>query len=168
MGYGPKYTVPYKRKKQNKTDYRKRLALLKSRMPRLAARKTNKRIIAQIITFAPEGDKTIIRVSSRDLKKYGLAVDANNTPIAYLTGYLLGKSAINKKIKKAVFDLGLNIATKGNKLYAVLKGAADAGIEIPHSEEVMPSAERLAGAHIKNFDTAMVEKIKNNIDSKVK
>jgi len=74
----------------------------------------------------------------------------------------------NKKIKKAVFDLGLNIATKGNKLYAVLKGAADAGIEIPHSEEVMPSAERLAGAHIKNFDTAMVEKIKNNIDSKVK
>ena len=36
----------------------------------------------------------------------------------------------------------------GNRAYAALKGMVDAGMEIPHSEEVLPSEERINGEHI--------------------
>ena len=38
---GPTYTVPFKRRRENLTNYAKRLALLKSMKPRMVVRKSN-------------------------------------------------------------------------------------------------------------------------------
>jgi large subunit ribosomal protein L18 len=168
MAKGPRYSVPYKRKRDEKTDYRKRLALLKSGRPRFVVRKTNKRVIVQLVKFTPKGDKTLFTVSNIDLKKYGFKPVLNNLPASYLTGYLGGKLAVKEKVKQAVLDIGLSISSKGNKLYAALKGGVDAGLRIPHSEKILPSAERIRGEHIKDFDKTIVEKVKKKIDEKVK
>lgn len=168
MATGPRYSVPYKRKKQNKTNYRKRLALIKSEKHRLVIRKTNTRIIAQIIDFTETGDKTIVSVDSRELKNYGCNNVNNNLPYSYLVGYLIGKKALKKGIKEAVFDMGLNINSKGSKLYSVLMGVVRAGVKIPVNEKVFPVEDRVKGAHIKGFDTTIIEKVSKEIDKKVK
>lgn len=167
MATGPRYSLPYKRKRKNKTNYRKRLILLKGRVPRLVIRKTNTRIIAQIINFEIKGDKTMVGVTSNNLKKYGFN-PSKNIPSSYLTGYLLGKLAIKNKIKKCVFDMGLSISNKESKLYAGLKGALDSGLDIPVGEKLLPSKKRINGEHIKGFDNTLVEKVKKTIDEKVK
>jgi len=70
----------------------------------------------------------------------------------------------DKKIKKAVLDLGLQSSTKGNKLYAALKGVLDAGIEIPHDTKLFPSEERIKGEHLKDKKVAQdFEKLKNKL-----
>ena len=56
-----------RRRKEQKTDYRARLALLKSQKPRLIIRKTNRAIIAQIVVSEGAQDKVLITVTSRDL-----------------------------------------------------------------------------------------------------
>lgn len=168
MARGPRYSVPFRRKREEKTDYSKRLALLKSNKTRLVVRKTNTRIIIQAVNFTEKGDVTIFTITSNDLKKHGFAQKTNNLPSAYLTGYLAGKTCLKNKVKTAVLDIGLNISSKGNKLYAALKGALDAGLVIPHSSEVLPSPERLKGDHIKNFDNTIIEKVKKSINEKVK
>jgi large subunit ribosomal protein L18 len=90
----------------------------------------------------------IVTAHSRQLEKYGWQGSRSNLPAAYLTGFLLGRRAKQKKIRDAVLDLGLYNSTKGSKLYAALKGALDGGLQIPHSPEILPSSERLAGEHI--------------------
>ena len=60
-------------------------------------------------------------------------------PRAYLTGYLAGKRAAKNGIEDAVLDIGLRGPAKGSAVFAALKGMIDAGIEIPHGEEVLPS-----------------------------
>ena len=40
------------------------------------------------------------------------------------------------------------LPTKGSRIFASLKGILDAGIDIPHNEEVLPSEERIKGEHI--------------------
>lgn len=168
MGKGPRYSVPYKRKREDKTDYHKRLALLKSHKTRIVIRKTNKRIIIQAVNFKPIGDKTLFTITNNDLKKYGLKKESNNLPISYLTGYLAGKTALTKKVKEAVLDLGLNISSKGSKLYAALAGLLESGLKINHSKKILPAPERLKGEHIKGFDNKIIDKVKKQINAKVK
>ena len=61
-----------------------------------------------------------------------------NTSSAYLTGYLCGKKALKEGIEGAVLDLGLKTSINGSKIYAALKGAVDAGMNIPHNESILP------------------------------
>ena len=82
MATGPRYSVPYKRKRENKTNYGKRLSAVKSKNPRLVVRKTNKRMIAQIIRFEESGDKTIISASNNDLILYFGGNTAAETKLA--------------------------------------------------------------------------------------
>ena len=63
-------------------------------------------------------------------------------PAAYLTGFLLGKSK-QIKSKELIFDTGLNSKVAGSRIFAVLKGAVDAGLHIPHKKEILPTDERL-------------------------
>ena len=63
----------YKRKKNGKTDYKKRLKLLKSRKPRLVIRKSLTQITAQVIQYQDEGDKVLVSAHSSELK----ALDTN-------------------------------------------------------------------------------------------
>ena len=88
--------------------------------------------------------------------------NGKNTSAAYLTGYLLGKKALKEGIDEAVLDLGLKTSINGSKIYAALKGAVDAGMNIPHNESILPSEERIRGEHIvtyaQSLDKAEMEK----------
>jgi len=164
MAKGPRYAVKFRRRRENKTDYKNRLALLKSNLPRMVLRKTNKQIIAQIIEYKVSGDKTKAHICSKDLQKAGWKHSAKNLQAAYLTGLLLGKKSKDLKIKKAVLDLGLQSSTKGNVLYAALKGTIDAGLEVPHDTKLFPSEERIKGEHLKDKKVAQdFEKIKTKL-----
>lgn len=143
-------TVPYRRKRDGKTNYRKRLELLKSRKNRLIIRKTNTSIIMQVVSYEADGDKVLVGLTSKKLATYGWKHSGKNLPAAYLTGMLLGKEAAKKGIKEAIVDLGLQTPIKGSRLYAALKGAADAGLDVHASEQVFPAEDRLSGKHIQN------------------
>jgi len=142
---------PYRRKREGRTNYKKRLILLKSKNLRLIIRKTNKHLIMQIAEYNPVGDKILFGINSSALKKLGWNYSCANTPACYLTGLLLGRKALAKKITGAIPDLGLQTTMSGSKLYAAIKGAIDAGMKIPASEEIFLSKERLNGEHIANF-----------------
>ena len=145
------YTVKYRRKREGKTDYRKRLALLKSGLPRLVVRRSNNNIICQIVEFDPKGDKTLVAFDALKLKKYGYLGHTSNIPAAYLTGLACGLQAKKKGITKAILDIGLYRSMPGSKLYAALKGALDAGLEINHSEKILPQERRIQGYHIEDY-----------------
>jgi len=141
----------FRRRREMKTDYNLRLALLKSRMPRLVIRRYMNGVHCQIIQYAKEGDRTIMEVSSNSLRQFGWKSHPANLPAAYLTGMLTGFLALKKGTKEAVVDLGLQRSTKGNALYACIAGAADAGMKIPVNKEILPSKERLTGKHVSQF-----------------
>ena len=56
-----------RRRHEARTDYRIRLALLKSEKPRLVVRKTNRYIIAQIVESDIAQDKIIVGLTSKSL-----------------------------------------------------------------------------------------------------
>ena len=152
----PTTRFPFRRRREGKTDYKARLALLKSETPQLVVRKSLNRVTAQIVEYDKIGDKTKASATSSDLKKFGWNYNLKNLPSSYLLGLLIGKKAIKSGIKEAVLNSGLQTLSKGNKIYAVLKGAVDAGLKIPYSQEILPSEDRIKGKHIsshnKKFD----------------
>ena len=149
------------RRLEGKTDYKARLSLLKSGKPRLVARKTNRYVIAQIIEAKQAQDKIILGINSKMLLAKGWPKDKEGSlkslQAAYLTGFILGKLAQEKNIKSAIFEIGINRNVKKSRLYAVLKGALDAGLNIPHNPEALPSLSDLQkNERLKNF----IERIK--------
>lgn len=148
MAQGPTYRVKFRRRREGKTDYYRRRRLLLSRQPRLVVRKTNSNTIVQIIEANVVGDATVASALSSELAAHGWNAGTGNLPSAYLTGLLAGLRAKARGVKEAVLDLGLNPPVKGSRVYAALKGALDAGLEIPHSEDVLPDEARITGEHI--------------------
>jgi large subunit ribosomal protein L18 len=144
----PTCKMPFRRRREGKTDYRLRLVLLKSNKPRLVVRRSLNYITAQIVEYHEVGDKTVASASSRQLEGMGWNFAADNTPAAYLTGLLIAKKAAEKGIKSAILDGGLYKSSKGSRIYAVVKGAIDGGLNVPVDEEVLPTKERLNGSHI--------------------
>ena len=122
--------IAYKRKRKGKTDYRKRLQLLLSEQPRIVIRKSSKLMSVQLISYEQKGDRTIVGVSSKQLDKYQWKYGKNNIPACYLLGLLFGKKMIQAGHKEGVIDIGLYRSTKGSRLYAVMKGLIDAGVNI--------------------------------------
>ena len=142
--------LKYRRRREGRTNYKKRMSLLKSNLPRLVIRKSNKHIYAQIVEYIPNGDKVIVSSCSLELKKLGWNFGPNMST-AYLVGFLLGKKAVQHKVKDSIPDFGLSPSIKGSKLYAVLKGTLDAGLSVRHSEDVLPDEDRLNGKHITDY-----------------
>jgi len=151
LAKGPRYRVKFRRRREGKTNYRKRLKLLLSRKPRLVVRITNSKVIAQLVEYNPEGDRVVAAVDSSMLRSFGWKGDLNNTPAAYLTGLLIAKKALSKGISEAVLDIGLHSPTKGSRVFAVLRGAVEGGMEVPHSPEVFPDDSRIKGEHIASY-----------------
>ncbi|MBI4150468.1 50S ribosomal protein L18 [Candidatus Woesearchaeota archaeon] len=145
------YTVPFRRKREGKTDYRKRLALLKSGLPRLVVRKSIKNVVVQIIQYQSTGDKVIVSAHSNELKKYGWKLSRGNITAAYLVGMLIGEKAKKAKIKDVILDMGLQLSVKGSRIYAVVKGFLDAGLKLPCDPEILPSDDRLLGKHVEAY-----------------
>ena len=164
MKAGPRYHVKPRRHREGRTDYRRRLRLLKSRKTRIVVRKSLKNIRVQFVEYTPEGDKISVSVVSSELvKNYNWKYSVSTTPAAYLTGLLAGKKAMEKGIKEGILDIGRYRPTKGNKLFATLKGVVDAGIQCPHDEGIMPSEERILGKHLDDKIAPLTGEIKNKI-----
>lgn len=151
MAKGPRYTVPMRRRREGRTDYHQRLRLLKSGKPRLVARVSNEHVRAQVVMIGPEGDRTVASAFSGELEAYGWEAPTANTPAAYLTGFLVGRRALDAGIEEAVLDIGLHDASPGSKVFAVQEGAVDAGLDSPHNELVFPEWERTRGEHIAEY-----------------
>ena len=151
MKQGKVFTVPFRRKRQGRTYYKKRIKILLSHRFRFVVRKSLKNFQASIIEYSPKGDKVLLTVNSTALSKLGWKGNNGNLPSAYLIGLLAGKKAIEKGIKDAILDLGLNNSVKGSRLYAALAGAIDAGLKIPFNPEVLPTKERISGEHIAKY-----------------
>lgn len=152
-----RFTVRYRRKREGKTDYKKRLKVLLANKPRLVVRKSLRGVSAQLIQFSPQGDKVLACATSRHLSKYEWKVQSFNSATAYLVGLLIGVKAKKIGVEKAILDIGLQSSRKGSNIYAVLKGALDAGLAIPHSDDILPSEERVSGAHIAAYAKTLKE-----------
>jgi len=173
---GPTYNVPYRRRRENRTNYQKRLALIKSDSLRFVVRQSNKAVLAQLISFDIAGDKTQVSANSCELESKGWVSQAN-TPTAYLVGFLAAKKAIAKGIKGAHLDIGMATASKGRILFAAALGAKEAGLDI-NIDESLVDKERLNGGHIAAYakkleseDKAKYEKlfakyVKKKVDAK--
>lgn len=128
------------------------------------------------------------------MKRFGLKAGLSNYSAAYATGLLLARRTLkelkmdsfyqgNDKIDgekydvsenpnderrpfKCMLDVGLVRTTKGNKCFAVLKGAVDGGLYVPHSVKRFPGYEktedgdnytakvhrdRIFGVHVDNY-----------------
>lgn len=152
MAKGPRYCVPFRRRREGKTDYKARKALLLSGKPRLVARGSLRNMIVQIIVAKPYGDNVIVSAYSRELTgKYGWKASRGNIPAAYLTGLICGLKAKAKGVKEAILDIGLYSPIKGARVFAALKGVLDAGVNVPCSEETLPDEGRIDGKHIAEY-----------------
>ena len=161
--------MPFKRKRKGKTNYNKRLKMLMSNKSRLVIRKSLNNILIQVVEYNAKGDKVVLCAHSSELKKFGWNVNKGNIPSAYLTGLLLGVKAKKKDINNLILDIGLQ--KTGQRIYAALKGAVDAGLNIPHSEEILPNEKRIKGQHISEYASKLSKKekvfsnyLKNNTD----
>lgn len=143
-----RYNLKFKRRREGKTDYRTRLALLKSDTPRAVVRVSNSQTVVQIVTYEPSGDIIKTQAHGSELEKFGWKASGKNTPASYLVGYLAGLRAKNLGIGECVLDLGMASTVRGSRVFAALKGLIDAGLDIPHDDDALPADERIAGEHI--------------------
>lgn len=156
MATGSRYRVAPRRRREQKTDYRRRLKLLLSEKPRAVIRRTSRHTIVQIVEYTPKGDKVVASAHSKELKNYDWKGSTSNTSAAYLTGLICGTKARKKGTKEAVLDIGLSLRT--SKISAALKGVLDSGLEIPHNEEILPDEKRIRGEHIANYAGSIKDK----------
>ena len=155
MARGSSYRVPLRRRREGKTDYKARRALVLFGKPRLVARCSLKNVTAQIVAAKPYGDEVLASAHSRELKKnYGWKAPTGNIPAAYLTGLLCGLKAKTKGVEGVILDIGLIAPTKGAKVFATLSGVLDAGVDVPHTEEKIVE-ERTKGAHIAKYGKSL-------------
>ncbi len=148
MSSSTRYTVRYRRKREGRTDYKSRKALLSSHKPRVVIRRSLKHIWLQIADYGTSGDKVHVMAHSRELAKYGWKASTSGIPAAYLTGMLLAKKAAAKGLKEAIADIGLQISVRGSVLYAAVKGVQDGGVSVPCDAAIQPDAKRINGEHV--------------------
>jgi large subunit ribosomal protein L18 len=142
-----------RRRKENKTDYGKRIKLLESEKPRIIFRKTNRYIISQYVISKESKDRILLTINSKELLKYGWPKENKGSlksiSAAYFTGSLIGKKILQKKLEKPIIDVGMNRAIHKTKIYAFIKGLIDSGLEIKHTKEIFPEDNRIQGKHLK-------------------
>ena len=162
----------YNRRIRGLTDYRKRLAYLKSGKVRVVVRKFNKNIVVQFVEYNKRGDFVITSAMAYNLKKYGYNLNTGNIPAAYLTGYLAGKRLLKTGFKdECIVDLGLQKVYKKGRLFAAIKGVIDAGVNVRvNFDEETINEDRIKGKHlIKEKDASKIlDKVKSSIEKEKK
>jgi large subunit ribosomal protein L5e len=182
--YFSRYQVKYRRRREGKTDYQARRRLIQqdknkyeSKKYRLCVRRTNTKIIVQIIYATIKGDRVLCQADSKELKRFGLEAGLTNYAASYATGLLLarrlltdlGMADLYKGVEaadgeffdvyekgltaerrpfRALLDVGLVRTTTGNRVFGALKGAVDGGIHVPHN------TKRFPGYHIEKKEVA--------------
>jgi large subunit ribosomal protein L18 len=169
--------VPYRRKREGKTNYKKRLKLLLSSKLRLVIRKSLKNMQLQLVEYNENGDKVLLTISSKALdKEFEWKISRSNLPASYLTGLLFGLKAKKKGYKEAILDIGLQTSVKGSRIYAAVRGVIDGGLPIACSNEMLPDDATIQGKKIMAYAADLKKKdekkyqrqfsfyIKQNID----
>jgi len=136
-----------------------------ARKYRLVVRRTNTKFILQIIYSTMKGDVVMCSAESTELKNYGLTAGLTNYSAAYCTGLLIARRLLKsvkldgdykpntditgeyfnvdddageKRPFKALLDVGIHRTTTGARVFGALKGAADGGLNVPHSTKRFP------------------------------
>jgi len=188
--YFKRFQVKFKRRREGKTDYAARRALViqdknKYNAPkyRLVVRFTSTDIIVQIVYATVQSDRVLSAAYAHELKqeRYGIKAGVHNYAGAYATGLLAARRVLKKLNLDSVYtgnpktdgtyylvkevegqrrpflvllDVGLARTSTGAKIFAVLKGAVDGGLEIPHKPK------RFAGynSDTRKFDPKILRK----------
>jgi len=152
LAKGPRYRVPYRRRREHKTDYKARRILATSSSPRFVIRPTNRNITIQIIRSEIKGDYTVVQTDSAKLvKRFSWLGGTKNTPAAYLLGLVAGYKALDIGIESANVDIGLKRPSHGSRVFAAVLGAQEAGLKVPCDGKVMPEPERIDGSKIAEY-----------------
>ena len=165
MATGPRYNVAFRRRREERTDYYARKRLLSSHEVRAVVRRSNKNVTIQFGEFGMEGDKILAAASTRELAGMGWTRSCSSIPAAYLVGYLAGKRALKAGIEYAVLDIGMQKVQHGGVLFATVAGMCDAGLEVPHGDEVLPDEDRLLGKHIDEGIEAEINSLKEKMEA---
>lgn len=128
-------------------------------------------IVCQIVAARIVGDEVLTAAYAHELPRYGVKLGLTNFAAAYCVGLLcarrhlakIGLSEIYEGVEevsgemfeieedddrrpfRALLDVGLTRCTTGNKVFAVMKGAVDGGINIPHNEKRFPAYSKEEG-----------------------
>jgi large subunit ribosomal protein L5e len=128
---------------------------------RLIVRFSNTDITCQVSYATIAGDKVLCSAYAHELPKFGLKVGLTNYAAAYSVGLLCARRCVTKigldtiyggtleatgedthveldegpHPLSVVLDAGLNRTSTGSKIFAVMKGALDGGLNIPHNEK---------------------------------
>lgn len=160
-----------RRRQEGKTDYSRRITMLKGDSPRLVFRKTNKFLIAQYVTSREAQDKIEFGVSSKKLINYGWPKEAEGSlksiPASYCLGLLIGKIIEENKLKAPILDLGMYRVLPKTKIHSFIKGLVDGGVKLKHEGKLFPEDDKIKGKYLKN--KIQFAEIKIKIDaSKIK
>jgi len=184
--YYKRYQVKNRRRREGKTDYYARRRLIQqdknkydTKKYRFVVRRTNRKIICQVIYATIQGDRVLSSANSTELKRWGLDSGLTNYAASYSTGLLvarrlLGELKLGDKFKgvenidgeyfdimskqveqrpfKAYLDVGLVRTTTGNRVFGAMKGAVDGGLYIPHNNKRFP------GHHIEKVSETKTKK----------
>ncbi len=167
MAHGKNQRLRYKRRRNGETDYRRRMRMLRGGSVRAVVRVSNTQTICQLVDYQSGGDEILVSIDGRTLvDKFKWPMDASrkSIPASYLTGFAMGKAALAAGHDEAVLDIGLAASSSGNRAFSALKGMVDAGLEIPHGEDVLPDDNRVSGAHIDESIAKAVESTKKAIE----
>lgn len=143
--------VIWRRRREGKTNYRRRKKAILSRKPLLYVFVSNKSIYAQVIEPKVGGDRVLASASSKDLIRMGWKFGGKSLPAAYLVGLLIGKRAKERGIDTAILYTGVKRFVAGSRIAAVVRGALDYGLRIPCDENVLPTEDRILGKHIVDY-----------------
>jgi large subunit ribosomal protein L18 len=147
-----RYVHVFRRRREGKTDYRKRKGIILGKTPFVSVHISGRYIYSQVLKPSPTGDLTVAAASSKDIvKKFGWKGSTKNLPGAYLTGYYLGHLAGEHDLKEAVVYSGVGRFVHGSRIASLISGARDAGLDIQVDEESLPDQERISGKHIAEY-----------------
>ncbi len=155
------YSQILRRLREQKTNYRRRGAMLMGKRDFITVKISNENTLVQIHKPKLSGDQVIASAHSRFLLEKGWKGSRKSISAAYLTGYLAGKKAVGKGMKDAILYSGNDRYTQ--RMASALKGVIDAGLQVPVDEETFPADERIKGDHLKVKND--IGKIKSSIDS---
>jgi large subunit ribosomal protein L18 len=121
--------LKFKRRRQGLTNYKKRLALVKSGLDRVVVRQSSRRVLGQIVRYDEKGDTVMASADSAELAKHYGWPSRSNRATAYLTGLLLAKKARARE-GELVLDTGLSSPVKDSIPFVFAKGCIDGGLKI--------------------------------------
>ncbi|KAA8495592.1 60S ribosomal protein L5 [Porphyridium purpureum] len=132
---------------------------------RFVVRFSNKDICAQVVAATVVGDEVLTSAYAHELPRYGVKLGLTNFAAAYCVGLLCARRLLQKmgldelykgkeeadgemfeieedeekRPFRCLLDVGIVNTTTGHKVFAVMKGAVDGGLDIPHNEKRFPA-----------------------------